>query len=745
MSLPKVFDASVSTVAMRRYKGLAPFLSDNVQLRVLARSLWLLGLGLFLLISYPATLAGQSGARSERSKGGGHRITIDEILELRRPSMVEISPDGSQVAYVVTQPQLKANQDHAILYVASAAQAGAARPLAEGIHLTSLAWARDSREIFFVSETKAGTRMLRVQPSGGQTKQLPQIEGRELVQLKQSPDAYKPYQLSPDGTSLLYAVFDVEGGRPAHEARVQGGVVYKGEPFGEVFDLAQYRSFDGVPFELWSYDFRRRQARKVWVTRAFSFARTHPPEFQFSPDGKTLALLYQSGAQAQHSLAVLDLSTGKVTPLVKDLGWSWNVKWSSNGKSLMLLSEGVLEVGKPRYDEAQYTFELATRSLNRRGTDFHSFSDSTAAGQAVEIAAEKQFEAFLHDCSIDARKTRAACIEESPMVPPEVVSVALKGDALEAKPLTLTHLNPEYDAIQLGRVGPLTWAEKRGEFGLPAAGLVLPVNYAPGQRYPLVVMLYNLYNGRHFIADADGFTSYPVQAFAGHGYAVLLLNLPEGTFIYEEGDFEKAKRAEVDILVSAVRSGVDSLVERGIVDSNRMGIMGWSWGAFWTDYIITHYPDWFQAAASGEGGSHNPGSYWQQDEILREQERRFYGGGPYGKYEPRWKEIAPLWNVDHLRIPLLMQYSSAFLNGLELRSAISEQGGQPELVIYPDDEHVFLRPLNRYKSMMRHFDWFNFWLLSEEDPDPTKAEQYARWRELRKLHEESEKRRTHPR
>jgi hypothetical protein len=54
---------------------------------------------------------------------------------------------------------------------------------------------------------------------------------------------------------------------------------------------------------------------------------------------------------------------------------------------------------------------------------------------------------------------------------------------------------------------------------------------------------------------------------------------------------------------------------------------------------------------------------------------------------------------------------------------------------YADDEHVFERPLNRYNSMTRHFDWFNFWLLGKEDPDPAKAEQYARWRELRKLQE----------
>jgi len=151
---------------------------------------------------------------------------------------------------------------------------------------------------------------------------------------------------------------------------------------------------------------------------------------------------------------------------------------------------------------------------------------------------------------------------------------------------------------------------------------------------------------------------------------------------------------------------------------------------------VTHYPDWFQAAASGEGGLYNPGAYWLTADSVRDSMRGFFGGGPYGKYLSRWKEISPVLNAEHLRIPLLMEYRGQILSGFEMYNAVVEQGGQAELVIYPDDEdHVFERPVNRYKSMMRHFDWFNFWLLGEEDPDPTKAEQYARWRELRKQQE----------
>jgi hypothetical protein len=74
----------------------------------------------------------------------------------------------------------------------------------------------------------------------------------------------------------------------------------------------------------------------------------------------------------------------------------------------------------------------------------------------------------------------------------------------------------------------------------------------------------------------------------------------------------------------------------------------------------------------------------------------------------------------------------AILSGLEMHQAIVEQGGQAELVLYPDEAHVFLQPRNRFNSRARHFDWFNFWLLGEEDPDSSKQGQHTRWREMRR-------------
>ncbi len=661
-----------------------------------------------------------------------HPITIGETLALRKPSSVQISPDGTQVAYVVAQPVLKPNEDHSVLYVSSTTSPGTGTPLVEGIHISTVRWFPDGKAILYVLETKAGSQVWRVNADSRQKEQLTEIKG-QLAQFWEPtfPDAYTPYAVSPDGTRIVYATYDKDTAKREQEAEAKGGFVYRGGFVQALTDL----TFRWMPFELWVYDSHQGRTKKIWTTPTFSRPGGAIPEFAWAPDGRTLALLYQTSAAWQYTLALLDTVGGTVKRLPKTLSFGYRLKWSDDGRSLTFVSLGEYEPGNLySRDVGHYTFSIADFSLKR---DEEATLAALLGQDAVAKAVEQKTGDLLHHCSLNSNNTRAACIRESPMAPPEVVAVALNHGAPEGKPLVLTHLNPEYDAIQLGQISPLSWSDKKGAAGQAQAGLILPVNYLPGKHYPLAVMLYNLYNGKQFIADTD-FTSYPAQTFAGRGYAVLLMNLPSETFVYKEGDFEAAKAAEVDGVVSAVRSAVDLLVARGIADPKRMGIMGWSYGAFYTNYIVTHYPDWFQAAASGEGGNHDPGEYWRENDVWREQERRFYGCGPYGKCYARWKEISPVLNVDRLKAPLLLEYGgSGYPHGLEMHTAILEQGGQTELVIYADDQHVFFRPLNRYNSMMRHYDWFNFWLLGQEDPNPAKAEQYARWRELHKQHEEN--------
>jgi hypothetical protein len=56
-----------------------------------------------------------------------------------------------------------------------------------------------------------------------------------------------------------------------------------------------------------------------------------------------------------------------------------------------------------------------------------------------------------------------------------------------------------------------------------------------------------------------------------------------------------------------------------------------------------------------------------------------------------------------------------------------------DLIYIPDSPHLLVKPWHRLTSQEGNVDWFCFWLKSEEDPAPTKSEQYVRWRKLRDL------------
>ena len=94
-----------------------------------------------------------------------------------------------------------------------------------------------------------------------------------------------------------------------------------------------------------------------------------------------------------------------------------------------------------------------------------------------------------------------------------------------------------------------------------------------------------------------------------------------------------------------------------------------------------------------------------------------------------------------------MGYGTAYKNpetppiglavSFEVFTGLNRLGKAVELYYYPNEDHTPDHPKARLATMQRNLDWYRFWLKGEEDSDPTKTEQYTRWRELRKLQEQN--------
>ena len=82
---------------------------------------------------------------------------------------------------------------------------------------------------------------------------------------------------------------------------------------------------------------------------------------------------------------------------------------------------------------------------------------------------------------------------------------------------------------------------------------------------------------------------------------------------------------------------------------------------------------------------------------------------------------------------LIQDEGSEYLRALPLWSAMRDEGKAIEMHVFPNDTHLLMQPIHTLVNFERQLDWFKFWLKHEEDPVPSKRDQYERWRRMREL------------
>jgi dipeptidyl aminopeptidase/acylaminoacyl peptidase len=326
---------------------------------------------------------------------------------------------------------------------------------------------------------------------------------------------------------------------------------------------------------------------------------------------------------------------------------------------------------------------------------------------------------------------RLVCLREGATMPRRLVVI----DPADGRSQVLYDPNPEFAHIRLGRVSRLYW---RNAIGLETRGdLVLPPDYRPGTRLPLIVTQY-FSNG--FLRGGTG-DEYPIHAFAARGFAVLSLERPtfaaaaDPTITDYDGVNAANLRgwAERRSLLSAVLTGVKLVVDQGIADPDRVGITGLSDGASTVAFGLIN-SDRFAAAVMSTCCLEPWTMMSAMGTAYADRMQKL--GYPPATADNRefWAPASIARNAAKIDTPLLMQLSdSEYAMGLEAFAALREQGKPVDLYVFPDEYHVKWQPAHRLAIYERNLDWFDFWLKGKVDPDPRKHAQFARWQALREL------------
>jgi hypothetical protein len=396
---------------------------------------------------------------------------------------------------------------------------------------------------------------------------------------------------------------------------------------------------------------------------------------------------------------LVDTLTGDVRPLI-DAPISWSsggVAWTSN-QSIKVKDTYLPLDASPSENESRkkQTFDVEVNLDNGRINELPN-----------EGAAEKHTPLDVH-------------IEEDFQHPPKLVAIDQNTKAVTV----LEELNPQLSELQLGRVEELVWHDPGGEE--VEGGLTYPSDYQPGQRYPLVIQTHG-FNRNRFTLDGPWSSAFAAQPLSGKGFFVLQAGWNVATsrktmHTPQEGPYQREN----------FESAIAELDRRGLVDTSRVGIIGFSRSVFGVGYTLTHSKFKFGAAILADGFD---GDYVQylMYQRMRVEIEALYGGNPYGPARDQWIQGAPGFNLDRVSAPVLLIAlgGSSLLKGWEWYSGLSRAAKPVDLIYLPDAPHLLIKPSDRAYAQQAVVDWFCFWLGSEASKNSITADEKARWLSLR--------------
>ena len=718
----------------RMIKSTAP-LSSHQRAPVSQPFRFFLGVGLILALACAGSTAAQGLKRP---------ITVPDVLSLREITSQQMSSDGRNITFMVKDADVDANDYKYTLYVIPVNGDALPKELLSSKSLSNLRWAPGNGAVTYIATQGSVAQIWKVNVAGGPP-----------ALLFPSAESITEFEWSPDGETLAFVSAAAATDKETSEAAAKGIVFDDNTSFP--FWRFVTRSWVAKPTQICTYSPSREQVKKLWEQERsrYFFENVSVSGLTWSPDSQSLAVTYNTSASTSKDAAVafdsgiglLPAAGGDLEPLPSTDSFQGFPSWSPDGRTIAYIGE-VETGGKPRsgfrmtilmqvlgektkpYDatpnvEIRYGTRiwwtpdgknLIYELTNREGSAL--YETSARGGPSTKIT---RGDGHLTEFSFSNDLRTASCVTETSMKAPELAVVSRADGNVAPR----TRLNTAFDQIGLGEVSRISWKNK---FGYSTYGyLIKPIGYKEGQRYPLLVILYGFYGS--FITQAEWISSYPAQVFAADGFAVLLMTQPK-EYGWHYGNFEEFSFDRDYNALASIDAAVDTLDQMGIADPKRAGIMGWSYGSELTNLEITH-SNLFSAASAGSGGANNPGEYWLGGGPFEHYIEGAMGGSPYGKYDRGFDDLSPVLWAEHSSTPLLIESSpSEMLWSLEFYTKLKRMGKPVELVIYPDEGHIYSQPVHRLASMQRNRDWFRFWLQSYEDPQPGKQEQYRVWRSL---------------
>ena len=649
-----------------------------------------------LLVAFPIISQAQTG------------WTPEQELKVKSIGAVRVSLDGQRVAYTVSDAVMSADKSEYVSQIWVADIESDKR--GNAVQLTyaekssdNPRWSPDGTMLAFTSSRSGKSNLYVLRLIGGEAEQLTDVKS-----------GVANFAWSPDGKGIAFLLRDA----PSEDEEKST----KGKNDWRWIDEAvKLNRLNVINLD--------KDANGKREPRRLTGDANVEGDFNWSPDGKTIVFTRTKTPKVDHwptaDLLAVDVATGEVKTLAATNAAEGGPAYSPDGKWIAFsISDDpprwagyrrlaiIPAAGGPPKLLAE-TFDGQPGLIDWSGDGKHIYFAETrgtvsrlsrldvATGAIAELNKGNE---VLGSFSANRDGTVLGFTMQSSDQAPEVF-VSSTGNFA---PVQISRVNADLPKLPLGKTEALRW---KSTDGLDVEGLLTyPVGFKSGTRVPLVLVIHGGPAGVFTQGYLAGRGVYPIAAFASRGFAILRVN-PRGSSGYGQkfryanikdwggGDYQ-------DLI-----TGVDRVVQMGVADPERLGVMGWSYGGFMTSWTITQTHR-FKAASVGAAVTNLMSFIGTAD--IPSFIPDYFGAQPWEDLEIYRKHSA-MFNAKGVKTPTLIQHGEAdervpISQGYEFYNALKVQNVPVRMIVLPRMPHGPNEPKMVLKAKQTNLEWFEKYL-----------------------------------
>lgn len=666
-----------------------------------------------LLVLGPWAALGSSSTHGDETPPGLPEGTpsMGDVISLWSVSDARISPGGESIAYVQRSADWEANRYSSEIWLVHLGGDPFQLTRTPEAGSSSPRWSPDGRWIGFLSDRAGESQVFRIDPRGGEARPITTVEG-----------GVNAFRWSPDARQIAFIALDAESEASALRKKTYG------------------------EFAVEDRDLRHAHLWVIGIEEGAKARRLtggddrHVLDFEWSPDGSRIAFSHRPSPGIDDfpltDISLVWATSSTLQHLVSEPGPDASAIWSPDGSTVAFAGQfgsnpyyGTTQVGlilaaggmpgnfSPTFDESVSPFAWTDRGIwfmASQRTERAAFVLNPDGGSIERVQIDVPM-TWSVDLSADG--SVAAIVAEGPDRLAEVYRADLSRlDQVElSAPLTSST-----EQVADWALGTRELVEWQSRDGTTIEGVLLrPEGHDGSVKAPLLVVIHGGPTGTSRPQLLPG-SAYPVAQWLARGALILMPNY-RGSAGYG-GAFRQLNVRNLGVGDAwDVESGVEALIERGWVDPDKVGAMGWSQGGYISSFLATT-SELFAAISEGAGISDWMTYYVNTD--IHGFTRNYLGATPWDDPEI-YQKTSPMHYIKEARTPTLIQHGEFDKrvpppNAYQLFQGLQDVGVETKLVIYKGFGHGITKPKERLAAQWHNWQWFekHLWGREVEMPMP---------------------------